>query len=162
MKKGLLLCMALVLCLGLSGCGRVSTQEDPLATAKVALSPAQVVEAVAADQAFNELTPLTENQILEYLDINRGLMGDMAMSMDASRMTPEVIAVLVGADEESAKVIREAMAAYRDVTLEQYKDYRPDEVPKLENAVIETKDNMVALIVSQDAEQAKKSLDAAW
>lgn len=153
-KRGLLLGI-LVACLLLAGC----TQK----AAEAPLKPcAEVLAAIEASQTFEEMTALSEQQTLKYLDLNESLLSDSAMSMDASRATAEGIVVLTATDAENLKQAQQALEAYRDVTLEQYRDYRPDEVPKLENAVLQTKGLQTVLIVSKDAAAAKTALETAW
>lgn len=156
MKRCVLGCLLLALCLAFSACSQQPKTEAPPKPC------ADVVSAVQAVQSFEELTALSDNQILKYFDLNESLLSDMAVEMDASRASAEMIAVLTAVDQEALTQAKEALAAYRDVTLEQYRDYRPDEVPKLEGAVLKTKGLQTVLIVSKDAQAAEKSLDAAW
>ena len=153
-KRGLLLGI-LVACLLLAGCTQKAA-ETPLKAC------AEVLAAIEASQTFEEMTALSDQQTLKYLDLNESLLSDSAMSMDASRATAEGIVVLTATDAENLKQAQQALEAYRDVTLEQYRDYRPDEVPKLENAVLQTKGLQTVLIVSKDAAAAKTALETAW
>lgn len=152
MKRIGLVVLLVGLCLGLTACGSNGTPKPC----------ADVVAAVEKGQTFEEMTALSEAQILGYLALEEGVLSDMAMSIDASRATAETIAVLTAADEDGLKLAQAALTEYRDATMEQYRDYRPEEVPKLEGAVLETKGLQTVLIVSPDAAQAEKSLKAAW
>lgn len=153
MRNRGLLALMLALLAVLAGCGQKAAEVRPCA---------DIVAAVEGSQAFEEMTALGEAQVLKYLDIEEGVLGDQAMSMDASRATAEVIAVLTAVDAESLKQAQEALAAYRDTTLEQYRDYRPEEVPKLEGALLKTKGLQTALVVSNDRAAAEKALDEVW
>ena len=157
MKRRIILCaLLLALALLLGACAQKPATETPPNPC------AEVVAAIESSQEFEEMTALSANQILQYLDLNELLLVDQAMSMDASRATAEVIAVLTAVDEEALEQAKEALSVYRDVTLEQYRDYRPEEVPKLEAAVLKTRGLKTALVVSKDAAAAEKALDEAW
>lgn len=159
MQKRFLLSLLLAFCLLASACQAPQSTTDTTGTA---LTCQEIYEKIAADQTFDELVLLSENQTLAYLDINEGLLGEMAMGIDASRATPEMIVVLSAIDADALASATEALEAYRAATLEEYRDYRPDEIPKLENAVLRAKGLKVALIVSKDAQAAAKSLEEVW
>lgn len=155
MKRWVLAGLLLGLCIVLAACGA------PKEAAVVMRPCAEVADEVAAAVAFEELTALSTAQLAKYLDIDEALLADGEMRIDASRATAECISVLTAADGDAAALL-EALTAYRDVTLAQYRDYRPDEVPKLEKAVLKASGAQAALIVSKDAAAAEKALDAAW
>lgn len=156
MKKTVLLVMLLCTALLLTACGNDTSGQ------KADVSCAEVVEAVIAGQTFEEMTALDERLILSYLDLDEALVADMAMSMDASRATPEAVIVIKAVDKDALTQVQEALQFYRDSTLEQYRDYRPAELPKLEDAKVATSGLMAALVISGDATQAEKSLADAW
>lgn len=151
MKKGLLIVCLLLLALGVSAC-----------SGGAARPAADVASAVEAGQPFEEMTALEKAQALRYLDIDEAGVADLAMSIDASRATADTIAVITATDADALKTAQAALSAYRDSTLEQYRDYRPEEVPKLEGAVLKTKGLQTVLIVSRDAQAAETALSAAW
>ncbi|MDL2319108.1 DUF4358 domain-containing protein [Eubacteriales bacterium OttesenSCG-928-A19] len=153
MKRTMLRALPMLLCAALLFGGAMAEDVKPCA---------DILAAVEAEGTFEELTALSEAQILKYLDLEEGMLSDLAMSMDASRATAEMIAVLTATDEDALEIAQEALEAYRDVTLEQYRNYQPTEIPKLEDAVLLTKGLQTALIVSGDAEQAEKALEEAW
>lgn len=150
-----LLMLGLMLCLG--GCSSAPPQ-----AAETVKPCTEVVAAILEGQAFEEMTELGEKQIAKYLEIDTELLSDMAMSIDASRATAEAVAVLTAKDEASLAEAQAALEAYRAVTLEQYRDYRPEEVPKLEDAILSTKGLQTALIISKDAAAAETALQDAW
>ena len=55
-----------------------------------------------------------------------------------------------------------ALSDYCKAQLEQYRDYRPDEVPKLESALMKTRGMQTVLIVAPDAAAAEAALDQIW
>lgn len=161
MKKRKITLLCALLAVGLLASACSLPQSEGGATGSAASSQ-DIYDRIAEDQVFEELVQLTENQTLAYLDLNEGLLGDMAMGIDASRATPEMIVVLSAVDEEALTSAEEALQAYLAATLEEYRDYRPEEVPKLEAAVCRSKGLRAVLIVSKDADKAVKSLEAMW
>lgn len=157
MKRWGLLLILLLMAALLAACG---AKDDGAAKALPAC--ADVAAAVEAGQTFEEMTALKGEQILKYLDLDEALATDLAMSMDASRATAEMIIVITAADDAALSQVQEALQVYRAVTLEQYKDYRPEEAPKLEAAVAKTNGMQTVLIVSPDAQAAETALDTAW
>lgn len=131
--------------------------------AKKALPPcAQVAEAIRQSHPMAELTELGEKQIAKYLLIEKTEYADASVWLDATRATPECVCVLTAPDAAGVAALERALQTYRDDLLAQYRDYRPEETPKLENAVLQTRDAQVALVVAPDAETAREALSAAW
>lgn len=156
MKRWRLVCLLLGMCMALGACSAgqpAGAQPKPCA---------DVVAAIRQGQAFEEMTALADTQILKFLDLNAELLTDMAMEMDASRATAEMIVVLTARDKDALGQAQEALSFYRHLTLEQYRDYRPEETPKLEDAVLKTNGLQTVLIVSKDAPAADRALTAAW
>ena len=45
---------------------------------------------------------------------------------------------------------------------EQYEDYRPEEMPKLEAAAVQRRDTQVVLVVAPDQSAARQAVQKAW
>jgi hypothetical protein len=150
MKK--LLSLLSVLCLLLCGCTAEKAPVDCL----------QAANAVKASCAFQELDEMTRKYITKYLGIEDELLSDAVMLRDASRATPEMILILTAAKKDDVKTIEEAVNKFHSQQKEEYRDYQPEEMPKLESAAVKTNGRMVALIVSPDAEKSDAALSKAW
>lgn len=161
MKRLLLLCTLSLLCLTMAGCGTPKPAADNGQEAQL-----RTCEAVAATiregDGFETLTALSAKQTLEYLDIDEASVSDTAMEIDASRATAEMIVVITAADADALKTVQEALTAYRNSMLGQYRDYRPDEVPKLESAVLQTRGLQTVLVVGKDPAKIEQAVTAAW
>lgn len=72
--------------------------------------------------------------------------------------TSEIAAVISVRDETVLPEVDAALKAWVSSQIEAEQDYRPAEVPKLENAVIETRGSSVLLVVAADAEKAKAAI----
>lgn len=74
--------------------------------------------------------------------------------------TAEIAAVISVADEGKVPEVEEALKAWVDSQIEAERDYRPAEVPKLENAIIESRGSSVLLAVAADWETAEAAIAA--
>ena len=110
------------------------------------------------------------SETLEELDLDIAVMlfwlsGDVSQ-YEGSKVyystgaTSEMAAVISVSDESLVPEVEEALKAWVESQIEAEKDYRPAEVPKLENAIIEARGNSVLLTVAADWEKAKKAIPA--
>lgn len=148
------LMMMLATCLALSGCGQGGAQVP---------KPCEEIAAAVAETPglFDELIPQERAEIVAYLGLDNALLTDAALWMDASAATTEMVAVLTAKDADAVKALEGDVSLFLEDMLETYRDYAPDEVPKLKNAIRETRGQQLILIVSKDETAAKASLDAA-
>ena len=72
------------------------------------------------------------------------------------------IAVFEAVDGDAAKAVQEGMQARLSSQISDYGDYRPQEVPKLESAVVKTSGNYVVLCVSADNDAAADLIEEAF
>lgn len=152
MKKTVLtlLCVCLLLC----GC---AAKEE-----KITLTCEQLASQVLSADDFQELTPMTEKYIAKYLLVDMEKLSDAAFLRDATAATPEMILVLEAKETKDVAEVRKLAEEYLAELLPQYRDYQPDEMPKLENARVLTKGERVALIVAPDQQKAAQALEKAW
>ncbi len=151
--RGPVALLLLSLCLLAAGCAKRETQPPPAG---------ELLKTILDDQPFNEAAELSREKMDKYLDLAQALYLDGAMAMDSSRMTPECVVVLTARDAEALEALKETLASYLGSLKEQYRDYRPQEMPKLEAALLRSSGLQAALVVSPDADRALKILDEAW
>ena len=150
----LILLMAACLLL-LAACGQK--------TAELPVKPCEsVAAAIAEGQAFEELTAQDMREIVAYLEVKEDDLTDAALWTDASAATVEMIAVLTAKDGAALERIREEMKLFLTDITEIYRDYVPEEIPKLEGVVMETQGLQLVLILSKDSAAARATLNAAW
>lgn len=152
MKRKPAACL-LALCLLLSGCGGQggdAKSYDPAATAQ-ALLDAQVfdqeLEALDADMAAPYLGLSAEpEQAVVYTSLSGGY---------------EELVVLQLADEAAAAAALEALNTHLQDRLEseQQVQYKPEDLPKLEQALVEQAGSTVLLLVCADYDAARETLD---
>jgi len=122
----------------------------------------EVAAAIAAGQVFRELTPQDMREIVAYLQVTEDDLTDAAFWMDASAATVDMIAVLTAKDSEALKRVQEDMDWFLGDITEVYRGYVPEEIPKLENPVMETRGLQLVFVLCNDAAAAKASLEEAW
>ena len=155
MKKIICALLAALLLLPLAACGNEPEKETSF--------PAAVTTQTLLDSgAFSE--PLEE------LDTDIAVMmfwlsGDVS-EYEGSKVyystgaTSEMAAVISVADESKVPGVEEALKAWVNSQIEAEKNYRPTEVPKLENAIIESRGFTVLLVVAADWETARNAIPA--
>ena len=151
MKKLMALMMGIVCAIGLTACGE-KAQEAP----QEQKFETTLVEAAAQAGAFSEeLEELdADTAFMLYKLADFGLVREdltEAAVLRSAGATCEEGAVLIFADEAKAGVAAEAMGSYLEGQIEGNEDYRPNEIPKLEGAILKTQGNTLLMVVANDA-----------
>jgi hypothetical protein len=155
--SAILLCLCLTV--ALAGCSAHGENGKPACSDAAACDLDSLASDLCAVDAFSDiLSPVSD-------EIARGLYGYEAEDvLDCSVMcstgaTSEEIGLFRCADEEAA--IRVAAAAESRALAQKsaYESYAPDEIPKLDDAVIESKGEYVFFVVSKNRDAVKKLLD---
>lgn len=156
MKKLYAVFFALLLTAGLTACGGGAGSQ-----------PAEFDTALA-DQllscgAFSEELESLDADVLWMLYglEDAGLKREQLLDGRAYRSagaTCEEVAVLRLSDEEAAKLAQAALEAYVDDQIRSNEDYRPAEIPKLQNADIQCRGATLLLMVANDPDAAAELL----
>ena len=151
MKKLMALMMGIVCAIGLTACGE-KAQEAP----QEQKFETTLVEAAAQVGAFSEeLEELdADTAFMLYKLADFGLIREdltEAAVLRSAGATCEEGAVLIFVDEAKAGVAAEAMGSYLEGQIEGNEDYRPNEIPKLEGAILKTQGNTLLMVVANDA-----------
>lgn len=147
--------LALVLALALlAGC---SAKEEP-----APLDCAALAQSILDAQAFSpDMTAMSEAKLTALLGLSDGQVTDACMIMDASRATPEAVIVLTAARDKTGEVSA-LLTAYRDALLAQYRDYQPQEAPKVEAAQVIARGAQLVLAVAPDQQAVQRACEDAW
>lgn len=152
MKK--LIAMLLMLCLVLTACSA------PEAAPK---DCSEVSQAILISQGFPDtMTEQTQKRMLKVLGLEETMISQGVMTIDASRATAEAVIVLTAASQDTLAQVQQLLEAYRVSMLTQYRDYRPEETPKLEAAAVQTKGLQCVLVIAGDQAKAIAALETAW
>ena len=160
MKKLLGLTLAMALLLGPAACGGGKNNAPPLYSsgdvAKIDESGAFTadlydLEEIDADIAF--LLYKLGGYGLEREDLKE------CTALHSAGASCEEAAVLVFTSADGAKTAVEALGGYITGQIDENTDYRPAEIPKLENAWISQRGETVLLVVANDLDAAKKAVE---
>lgn len=162
MKK-IVLCLLLVgLCLfaGCSNAPSANTQETTNAALTPVTCASEWVDVLAATVPFeDQMTVVDGSTAMMRYGVDEAYSGDCAMYI-SSMATPEEIAVFKAADGFDTQYFTDLAAEYLAVQKDSYADYAPDQVPKLDTAVVRTCGEYVIVCVSADNEKAASVVDA--
>ncbi len=140
MKKRVLP-LILVCVLALSACGGREEPFDVKDTAKALLE---------AEGVFSEeLIPLEQTVFVPFLGIDDEKLTDGAVYV-SSGSTAEELAVLEFESEDAAADALAQLEEHLASQKESNVDYRPQEMPKLEKAVLQRRKNTVLFLVAND------------
>lgn len=158
MKKLLHMTLVLALLLGLSACAKGGDNDAPplYGTYDVAA----LVEAGAFSEELEELdgdTAFMLYKLADY-DLEREDLKDCAVQRSAGA-TCEEAAVLVFTSADKAKTAKGALEDYVQGQIEANTDYRPAEIPKLEEALVDVRGETLLLAVANDREAVEQTLN---
>lgn len=141
--------LALCLCLTACGGGDSAQSYDPAATAQALLD----------SSAFSDsLDSLDKDTAAVLYGIDASTITDSAVYTSLS-MGAEEIAVLTLTDEAAAQTAKTALDKRVSDQIAALESYMPDEVDKLNHAIVEQKGNSALLVVAADADAARSVLD---
>lgn len=143
---------ALVLCLTLTACGSKDS-------GSAGCDPAATAQALLDSGAFTDTLESTEKDTVSMLyGVEADSIVDCACYTSLSAGAEE-IAVLTMADADSAEAAMEGLEARVADQKAVLESYQPDEVSKLDKAILTQSGNTVVLVVAADADKAQSTLD---
>ncbi|MBQ8338172.1 MAG: DUF4358 domain-containing protein [Oscillospiraceae bacterium] len=154
MKK--LFCFALVIVSVFCLCSCNKEQGKTPATADVA--------AVISDSTeFTELIALTKDNIgSRYYGIDLDAIEEYEVLVCSSAAAPDEIAVFKMKDKEDVEDMLDVVRERKQELYDRFVDYRPNEINKINNAVIGSNGNYVYFVVSGDNSAAKKAAEGCF
>lgn len=150
MKRGVL---ALCLCLCLTSCTKAEIKEKEI-------DMSELSQRVYLTEAFDEeLIMHTDEEAKKISGLTDFDMDEILLYTGSGALSDKIL--LIKADKNSIKEITEILKKENESLQKSYASYNPQEVPKLENAVLKAlNDNTLIYCVSKDAELIEKELDA--
>lgn len=145
MKRMISLILVLLMAAALVGCGGGGGKEVDVSALAKALA-----EQVEFETALKELTA---EQMGNYLALPEGAKAAGYMS---NGTTAEEIFVVCCADSNQAAAVKAAVESFLSDQRAEMERYLPEEVARLEKAVMALKGNCVVLCVSADTETAER------
>lgn len=128
----------------LVGCGQSSAQVNPDTQAK------SIVESLELTDKMDEVQ---DRVIKGVLFLDDTMISDASLYI-ANDSTADLVGVFTVQDGQM-DAVKEKLEDYLSTTKSQMESYYPDEVFKIDNAVMENNDDTIILIVTNDIESAK-------
>ena len=145
--KILIVAAGMALCVALTGCGG---EEGGGGSDGISIDGGAIAQRLVEEVAFeDQLTQVDEETALALY----GLSSDQVASAFVyvgTGATAEEVAVIEGTNESGVEAIKKQVDERLAGQMEDYGDYKPAEVPKLEDPLLETRGNFVILCVSGD------------
>ncbi len=94
-----------------------------------------------------------------YYDIDTALISDMSLYICGSGAYPDELAVFKLNNASDADTVKASIQKRLDSQISLYKDYTPDEMYKLEDAVLKSKGDYVYLLVCENNSRADEIAD---
>lgn len=135
------------------GCAQSEPEKEP------SFQPTQTVQAILDSGAFSEVLEELDPTLLFPLSGNAEDYEGSVLYYSTGA-TAETVAVLSVADDELLAAAEQTLRNWVDYQIEAERDYRPAEVEKLENAILETRGFTVLLVVAADWEAARAAIPA--
>lgn len=149
LKRGLAVLFAALAVLNLAACG--GTGEKPF---QAETTPKALMDAGAFSE---ELEKLEEVILLRLYELDESKVAASA-GYASTGLTAEEVAVFEMTDEQAAKEAEGQLKAHLDYQIEANVDYRPQEMPKLEKAVIRRRGKTLLFLVAADYTAAESAL----
>ena len=138
---------AAALCVVAAGCSK-----------QLILEPADALAQLKDEITFtDQMTDMDSESTCRFYDVDTGLVNDSSAYV-GSGATAESMAVFEAVDADAAGSIADALRTFTDGWIDGYSDYKPEEVPKLESAVLEQNGVYVVFCVSADNTAAKTAV----
>ena len=139
--------LAAALCMTAAGCGK-----------QLDMTPADAVQQLKENVSFtDQMAEMDSAGACRFYDVDTELVQDSAAYV-GSGATAESLAVFEATDADAAQSIADALQTFTDSWIKGYSDYKPEEVPKLESAVLEQNGVYVVFCVTADNAAAKTAV----
>lgn len=159
MKKNVLLMvlMCSIVCI-LSGCGDGSDKKKNEADS-TPVNVTELANRISTEITFEDSVSKLENSVaLKYYGIDEAIVKECAIYISTGA-TAEEIAVFEANSSADADTIYKACDDRRTAQINSYKDYKPSEVDRLENYVLQKKGSYVIFCVADDKEKVQSIAD---
>lgn len=140
--------LALMLALGLAACGKGAAGFEADATPKALMDAGAFSE---------ELEELEEVILLRLYELDESKVA-ASSGFASTGLTAEEVAVFEMTDEQAAKEAEALLQAHLEYQKESNVDYRPQEMPKLDKAVVERRGKTLLFLVAADYAAAETVL----
>lgn len=153
--------LAAVLLCAPAGCGRDAGRTVAMSMdgRGVELDVDGAARAIVEQVRFtNELVKAGENAAGNYYMLDGDIVAAYAIYIDMSGGSAEEVAVLEAASDADVEALRDIVLTRVDNLKASFESYRPEQMPKLNDPVIETRGRYVILVLADDARGAEDAV----
>lgn len=174
-KRSFAIAAVLMLSAVLSGCGEEPAEEagvsvtgsdveitnaaEEVPEGSVSIDIKAVLDSVMSETGMTSMTEVGEDRIGNYLEADTSQFESFSMWICGSGAFADETALFVLNNEDYAADLEDALKKRLETKTNDYKDYKPEECPKMESAVIKTNGKYVFFAVSSDNEKAEQIFD---
>lgn len=147
MKKILSLVVTAILILSMTACG-AKTEKNPAVT--------DISAKIITELSLGETVALTDNTLpKQYSGIDLSNVAEYSANVSASGALADEVSIFRASDSAAKDKIKAVLNDRVTALDEKFRDYIPDEMTKIEGAVIADNGNYIMLAVVSDGEKAK-------
>lgn len=118
-----------------------------------------VLDLVMTETGMTSMTEVGEDRIGNYLEVDTSQFESFSMWICGSGAFADETALFVLNNEDYAADLEDALNARLETKTNDYKDYKPEECPKMDSAVVKTNGKYVFFAVSSDNGRAEEIFD---
>lgn len=183
MKKssisGSALVLVLMLLLTLVGCGGEEASSQPAESAASSSTASEASEAVASSETEpegvspaeitgkimdaltfeDEMMEISSDIIERQYDVDMSTVASASVYVVSSGALADEVAVFRANSETDVAAIQAALEARVQTVMDRFVDYLPDEVPKIEGAIVKTDGLYALMVIHDDAAEAETIFD---
>lgn len=163
MKKKIISVLMAAMCLATASC---ASAETPVSTQKeevkeIVIAAGDVTGAVLAEIPINSAIEKGIADLEFYFtELDTSKLTDSSYYMCASGAYPDEIAVFVFDSADSAATAESAVKARLDKQISVYESYTPEEMYKLEDAVLSVRQNVILYAVTENNSRVQEIFDS--
>ena len=133
---------------------------EPEGESSADIDIAAVLDSVMNETGMTSMTEVGEDRIGNYLEADTAQIESFSMWICGSGAFADETAIFVLSNEDYAADLEDALNKRVETKTADYKDYKPEECPKMESAVIKTNGKYVFFAVSSDNAKAEQIFDS--
>lgn len=137
-----------------SGCSQTGSKTITVPTDEVAQ---KLMDSLSFEYPLNQLPEDAANRLYK---LDGEILEEQAVYVGTGGALADEVSVWRVKDEKDAKTVQEAAEKRVENQKASFQDYVPEEMPKLEKAVIQVDGDTIILCVSSDPEKAKEVISS--
>lgn len=157
MKSKRIFALAAAALLSISLLGGCSQNGGKTITAPTSEVSSKLMDSLSFEYPLNELPADAANRLY---NLDGDILKEQSVYVGTGGALADEVSVWRVKDEKDAETVKEAAETRVENQKASFKDYVPEEMPKLENAVITVAGNTIILCVSSDSDKAKEVISS--